>query len=102
MMNMDPNDYETILLGSFEKEKSLKIRLKLLVETKESLIEFLKRILSLFAWKVDYMLGISPNIIMYELNVDHIRRPIQKRKKDVCKVKCNVIKIKVNSLKQVG
>lgn len=39
---MAPEDYDIVLLGTFEEEKFLIISLKLLIETRGSLVEFIK------------------------------------------------------------
>lgn len=68
---MAPKDYETIPIEGLKEDKSLKINLKLSSEFNESLKEFLKKNVDLFAWKAEDTLSINPDIILHELSVDH-------------------------------
>lgn len=71
---------ETISIWTIEEEIFLKISPTLPIDDKEELIEFLKRNTNLFAWRPEDIPGITFDIILYELNMDHKKKPIQQQK----------------------
>lgn len=70
-------DYETVHMGARDEGKNSKINSKLSTNDKEDWIEFLKRNVKLFAWKLEEMLGINPNIITYEIKMDYMKKLVQ-------------------------
>lgn len=76
-MEINPNDYEIIHIRDPEADKFVKISSNRTYELRASLIEFLNDKFKLFAWKVEDMLGIDPEIISHELYVDHTKKIVQ-------------------------
>ncbi|XP_059435448.1 uncharacterized protein LOC132168473 [Corylus avellana] len=64
------------------KCKVVKVGSQLFLDIRESLVTFLKANLEVFAWTHKDMLGISPEEILHQLNVDPNVKPVkQKRRK---------------------
>lgn len=54
-MKVAPEDYEATQEGGLEKDRYMKISLKLLTMMRESLAKFLKKNVDLLAWKPEDM-----------------------------------------------
>lgn len=99
-MTIDFEDYETISVGIRDEENFLNISSIFFVDAKEELIEFLNGNADLFTWKLEDMHVINLNIIIDELNVDHMKKSFQQRKMRFAREMSDIIKNKVNSLKK--
>ena len=64
---LQENDSEKfIIIGTSMKEKA-----------KKDLVQFLRKIIDVFFWSHDDMLGIDPNVITHRLNVDPFSKPVR-------------------------
>jgi hypothetical protein len=70
-------ELEVIVLDDEKPHKTISIRTKMDKRLRESMIEFLKNNLDVFAWTYDDMPGIDPEAICHKLNVNPSIRPIK-------------------------
>nr|XP_023897409.1 uncharacterized protein LOC112009308 [Quercus suber] len=70
---------EVVELIEGEMTKTTRIGTTLSPEMRTRLIQSLKENLDVFAWSHDDMLGISPEVIQYRLNMDPEKKPIKQR-----------------------
>ena len=79
-----------------------KIGMTLSPKMKTQLVQFLKENLDVFAWTHKDMLGISPKVIQYKLNVDPERKPVQQRRRVFAPERNQAITDEVNKLLSAG
>ena len=61
-------------------ERCVGIGADLAEDIKTELITFLKRNVATFAWSIDDMVGIDPEVACHELNVDPTFKPIKQKR----------------------
>jgi hypothetical protein len=79
-------------------EKTTKIGANLPPQIKESLIQFLKSNMDVFAWSHEDMPGINPSIISHKLNVNPSLRPIKQKRRVFAPERNNAIMEEVDKL----
>ena len=93
---------ETVELVEGEATKMTRIGMTLSPQMKTRLVQFLKENLDVFAWTHEDMLGISPKVIQYKLNVDPERKPVQQRRRVFAPERNQAITDEVNKLLSTG
>ena len=93
---------ETVELVEGEATKMTRIGMTLSPQMKTRLVQFLKENLDVFAWTHEDMLGISPKVIQYKLNVDPERKPVQQRRRVFAPERNQAITDEVNKLLSAG
>ncbi len=71
---------EVIVLDDKKPDKTTNIGTKMDGRIRESLIEFLKDNIDIFAWTHEDLPGIDPSVISHKLNVDLSMRPIKQKR----------------------
>ena len=78
--------------------RNLKIDSKLSEGLRRRLIDFLRSISDCFAWSHLDMLGINPEIIMHQLQVDPLHQPIRQKRRKFAPKRDNIINEEVKNL----
>ena len=79
---VEPNEkLELIVLDNEKPNKTTNIGTKMDGRIRESLIEFLKDNIDIFAWTHEDMPGIDPSVISHKLNVDSSMCPIKQKRR---------------------
>ena len=72
---------EDVPLDEGDPEKSTKIGTSMEKETKQDLIQFLRKSTDVFVWSHEDMPGIDPSVITHRLNMYPSSKPINKKKR---------------------
>ena len=86
---------EEVIVG---EGRVLQIGTCLIWEIREGLVDFLRRNMEVFAWSHEDMLGISPEEIVYILNVDPDMKPIKQKRRKFTPERVEVIVEEVEKL----
>jgi hypothetical protein len=78
--------------------KVLQIGTCLNAEVRDSLIDFLRRNIEVFAWSHEDMPGISPEEIVHVLNVDPEARPVRQKRRKFAPERIEAITVEVEKL----
>ena len=92
---------ESVIFSSY-LEKYFKIRCGLDTAEQSELINFLVGNLDIFAWDPYEVLGVDPNFIQHQLNVDPQSKPIQRRARRAAPIHAEVVQQEVEKLLQAG
>ncbi len=87
-----------IVLDDEHPEKSTRIGANLPLQTRESIVHFLKNNKDVFAWSHEDMSGIDPSIISHKLNVNPCLRPIKQKRRIFAPERNNAIMEEVDKL----
>jgi hypothetical protein len=93
---------EVVVLDNEQLSKTTNIGTKMDGRLRESIIEFLKSNLDVFAWTHDDMPGIDPSTICHKLNVDPSIRPIKQKRRVFAPDRNQAISDEVEKLLIVG
>ena len=93
---------ETVELVDGEPMKTTRVGTNMSANMKKKLIQFLKKNIDVFAWSHKDMLGISPKVIQYRLNVDPEKKPVQQRRWVFTPEQNQAITDEVNKLLSAG
>ena len=91
-------ELDTIKLEDGHPEKTTKIGANLPPNMKESLVQFLKNNMDVFAWSHEDMPGINPSIISHKLNVNPTLRPVKRKRRVFAPKRNNAIMEEVDKL----
>jgi hypothetical protein len=91
-------ELDTIELEDGHPEKTTKVGANLPPQMKESLVQFLKSNIDVFAWSHEDMPGINPSIISHKLNVNPSLRPIKQKRRVFASKRNNTIIEEVDKL----
>ena len=72
---------EDVPLNEGDPEKSTKLGTSMEKETKQDLIQFLRKSTDVFVWSQEDMPGIDPSVITHRLNMYPSSKPINKKKR---------------------
>ena len=70
-------ELEAICLHESDPEKLVYVGTQILELLKNEIVECLKKNADIFAWTLDDMPGIDPDVISHQLNVDPQFRPVR-------------------------
>jgi hypothetical protein len=91
-------ELNAIVLDDEHPEKSTRIGANLSLQTRESIVHFLKNNKDVFAWSHEDMPGIDPSIISHKLNVNPCLRPIKQKRRIFALERNNAIMEEVDKL----
>ena len=86
---------EDVPLDEGDPEKSTKIGTSMEKETKQDLIQFLRKSTDVFVWSHEDMPGIDPSVITHRLNMYPSSKPIHQKKRVFAPEQDKVIKEEV-------
>ena len=82
--------------------RNLKIDSKLSEGLRRRLIDFLRSLSDCFAWSHLDMLGINPEIIMHQLQVDPLHQPIRQKRRKFAPERDTIINEEIKNLSKAG
>ncbi|XP_024010275.1 uncharacterized protein LOC112085304 [Eutrema salsugineum] len=82
--------------------KCVGIGAKLNNSIRESLISFLQKNVSTFAWNISDMPGINPDITCHELNIDPTYKPIKQKRRKLGPEKARAVNDEIEKLLKAG
>ena len=94
-------DLVKVVIGD-DPEKFFQIGFQLPHQEREELIEFLKRIIDVFAWNAYEALGVDPEFICHHLKVNPLITPRKQLPRRPSKEHAEAIRKEVTRLKQAG
>ena len=83
-------------------ERCVGIGADLAEDIKTELITFLKRNVATFAWSIDNMVGIDPEVACHELNVDPTFKPIKQKRRKLGPERSKAVNDEVDKLLGAG
>ena len=83
-------------------ERTLSIGAELSKEIREELITFLSNNLDCFAWSHEDMTGISPKVIVHQLNVDLSFKAVRQKRRKFAPERNKIINDEVDKLLKIG
>ena len=93
---------EVVVLDDEKPNKTTNIRTRMDGRVRESIIEFLKSNLDVFAWTHDDMPSIDPSTICHKLNVDPSIQPIKQKRRVFTPNRNQAISDEIEKLLTVG
>ena len=89
---------EDIPLDESNPARFVKIRISMEEKKKQDLIQFLRKIIDVFEWSHEDILGIDPSVITHRLNVYPSSKPVRQKKRVFTPEQDNTIKEEVQKL----
>ena len=89
-------------IDSNRPDRKVFIGSRLSKEVREQLIDFLKERQGSFAWSHEDMVGIDPEVIVHQLQVDPDHRPVKQKRRKFAPERNKVINEEIQKLIDIG
>jgi hypothetical protein len=95
-------DLDEVSIDSSRPDRKVFIGSRLSKETREQLIDFLRERQGSFAWSHSDMVGIDPEVIVHQLQVDPDHQPVKQKRRKFAPERNKVINEEIQKLIDIG